>query len=231
MANLAVKPSSTTQSMKHQQPQSTTPGATSAISTLATTTSVHSEMTTTAELSTSPSTIEMSSQGSSATTYDDLTEAARHVETSIASVPTSGDHEESPEVNEETAEANYATPETNHESPEPVQETQEPNQEVPEVSEEDKTSTTENFFSETPEVGSSSTDNGASPQPSTQVTIAKAPDDSKRKEPTIDSVVDEIYVIVKPTISPLVEHSDVTDESKVAIEKIENIEDELEETR
>lgn len=221
-----VKPTPT-QSMKHQQPQPTTPGATFVISSAATT-AVHSgKTTTTSQLSTSPPATEVSSHGSS-TTCDNLTEAAQHTDASTASVSTSGSYEESAEVNEETVEANYATPETNHESPEPAQETQVPNQEVPEVSEE--AATTGSTFSETPEMGSSSND-ATTPQPSTQTTVAKMPDDSRRKEPTIDSIVGEIYVIVKPTISPLIEDSNVTDESKGAIEKEESIEDELEETR
>ncbi|XP_011152873.1 uncharacterized protein LOC105191279 isoform X3 [Harpegnathos saltator] len=201
LTNSAVQSSSTTQSMKHQQLQSTTPKTTPAISTIATT-AVHSKTTGTPKLSsTSPSIpIEASSHGLSET-YNDLTKA---VQPSTTSVSTSYDHEETPEVNEETAETNYATPETNHESPEPVQETQEPNQEISE-------------------------------QQSKQVTVSETQANLKKKEPTIDSVVDEIYVIVKPTISPLIDISNITDMSKgttgISIEKMESIEDEEEETR
>ncbi|XP_025160834.1 cell wall protein DAN4 isoform X2 [Harpegnathos saltator] len=231
LTNSAVQSSSTTQSMKHQQLQSTTPKTTPAISTIATT-AVHSKTTGTPKLSsTSPSIpIEASSHGLSET-YNDLTKA---VQPSTTSVSTSYDHEETPEVNEETAETNYATPETNHESPEPVQETQEPNQEISEVNEEDKISTIENYSGQTSEVGSS-LDDGVSQQQSKQVTVSETQANLKKKEPTIDSVVDEIYVIVKPTISPLIDISNITDMSKgttgISIEKMESIEDEEEETR
>ncbi|XP_032679065.1 uncharacterized protein LOC116847792 isoform X3 [Odontomachus brunneus] len=228
-----AKPLPTIQSMKHQQPQSTTPKATSAISTAATT-AMHSEVAgTSSSISPANFVTKVSSHGSSET-YDDLTKTVQRMEASTASVPASFDHEESPEVNEETAETNYATPETNHELPEPMLEFQELNQEVSEVSEGNKTPTNENAFSGTPEIESSS-DDDASPQRSTQATVSGTPDDSKRKEPTIDSIVDEIYVIVRPTMSPLIEDSNVTDKSKgmtgISIEKMENIEDEEEETR
>ncbi|XP_032679064.1 uncharacterized protein LOC116847792 isoform X2 [Odontomachus brunneus] len=201
-----AKPLPTIQSMKHQQPQSTTPKATSAISTAATT-AMHSEVAgTSSSISPANFVTKVSSHGSSET-YDDLTKTVQRMEASTASVPASFDHEESPE---------------------------ELNQEVSEVSEGNKTPTNENAFSGTPEIESSS-DDDASPQRSTQATVSGTPDDSKRKEPTIDSIVDEIYVIVRPTMSPLIEDSNVTDKSKgmtgISIEKMENIEDEEEETR
>ncbi|XP_014488716.1 PREDICTED: uncharacterized protein LOC106751938 [Dinoponera quadriceps] len=227
---LTVRPSMTTQSMKHQ-PQLTTPVGSSAISTAATAV-MHSDPTAVPELpSTSHAVSKVSSDGPS----DNLTEAAKYVETSTATVSTSSDHEESPEVNEEIAETNYATPEMNHESPEPVQETQEPNQEIPEVNEEDKNySSIENSSTQSVQ-SDSSPDDGASSQQSTQATVSETSEDPGRKELTIDSIVDEIYEIVMPTSSPLIEDTNFTDESKgttdMSIEKTENIEDAEEETR
>lgn len=216
--------------MEHQQSQSTTPRGTSMITT-ATTTKIRDEKTETPEILASISVSQTSSQSSEI--YDDLTEAAQQAETSISSSLV--DHEESPEVNEETAEMNYespATPEANHELPEPVQETQESNQEFPEKGEEFLT--IENSFSETPKDETLQYDD-VSQQQSTQISVTKAMDGQKKREPTVDSVVDEIYGIVKTSTSPFSEDSDITSESKsameISIEKIETIEDEEEETR
>ncbi|XP_029669755.1 uncharacterized protein LOC115239394 [Formica exsecta] len=208
--SLVTNPTSATQSMIYQQSQSTIPVETSMITT-ATTTKVYDEKIETPEIIASIPVSQTSSQGSSEI-YDDLTEATQHAETLTLSGLV--DHEELPEINEEMAEMNYespATPETNHELPEPVQETQESNQELPEKSEE---------FSQ---------------QQSTQTSITKAMDGQIKKKPTVDSVVDEIYGIVKTSTSPFSEESDITGESKsatgISIEKMETIEDEEEETR
>jgi len=214
----------TAESMKHQQSQSTTPEGIST-TTSAATMNVHDrtqtpELSSTSTPSTSTPMGKVSSQGSSKT-YGDFTKAAQHATSTIFSVVFDGNHEELPEVNEETTEANYeytATPETNHESPEPVQEIQESNQEFPEKSEEEKSSTTD-----------------TSQQQSTQISVTETLDGQKKKEPSVDSIIDEIYGIVKTTTSPFSEESDSSDKSKsmmgVAIDKMESIEDEEEETR
>lgn len=222
----------TTQSMKDQQSQSTTPEGIFIIST-ATTAKVHDKKTETPMMSTSTLTSEISSQGSS-TTYEP-TEVAQRLATSIASVVSDNGHRETPEVNEETTEKNYelsATPETNHESPEPVQEIPESNQEVPEKSEEKFLNTERSIDaistqSQTPQYN-------VTRQQSTQASVTQVSDDQKKKKPTVDSVVDEIYGIVKTTTSLFSEESDDADESKsveTSIEKSEKIEEEEEETR
>lgn len=224
--------SPTTQSMVYQQPQSTTLAGTSMITT-ATTTKVPNEKTETLEMLASIPVSQTSSQGSSKI-YDDLTEVTQHAATSISSGLI--DHEESPEVNEEMAEINYelpATPETNYELPEPVQETQESNQEYPEKNED--FSTTENSFSKTPK-DEILQHGDVSQQQSIQISVTRAMDNQRKKEPTVDSIVDEIYGIVKTSTSPFSEESDIIDEStksaaEILIEKMETIEDEEEETR
>lgn len=169
------------------------------------------------------------SQGSSK--IYDSTEITQRLATSTASVVSDNYHKETPEVNEETTETNYelpATPETNHELPEPVQETQEPNQEVSEKSEE-KSSNTERSFeiskTQTPQY-----ENALQQQP-TQVSVTQVSDDQKKKESTVDSVVDKIYGIVKTTTSLFSEESgDEFKSVEISIES-EKIEDEEEETR
>lgn len=229
--HLTAKPSSTIQSMKHPQPQPTTPGAISTVSATATTRARDEVTETPCELSSavSPAVIEASTSRGSTETYDNLTKAVLHAETSTAGVPIASapEHEESSEMNEETTETNYATPETNHESPESVHETQETNQEIPEKSEE--VSSTGDSIVEISEIETSLHADVSRSAPS----ISQTSDGQRKKAPTVDTVVDEIYGILKPTISPLIEESDVTDESKdgISIEKMESIEDEEEETR
>ncbi|XP_029165656.1 uncharacterized protein LOC114936578 isoform X2 [Nylanderia fulva] len=225
--SLISKLPTSTELIEHEQSQSTTLKETSMTST-ATTAKIHDEKTKTPEMVASILVSETSNQGSSEI-YDDLTEAAQHVETSISS--SLSNHEETPEVNEEMAEINYespATPEANHELPELVQETQESNQEVPEKSEE--YSTIVNFSKDE----TLQYDN-MSQQQSTQISVTRAMDSQKKKEPTVDSVVDEIYEIVKTSTSPFSEEPDITSESKsamgISMDKIETIEDEEDETR
>lgn len=228
--------SATTLPMKHQQSLSTTPEG---ISVTTTVTKAHDKETEISQLSSTPMN-KILNQDSSETS--NLSEVVQHVESSPVSVVfNSDDHEESPEVNEEMVEINYespATPETNHESPEVVQETQEFNQEFPEKSEEEKFLTvinsSVNFFSEAPIIGTSLHDVVLQQQLiQTSMTDEMLDDKQKKKKPTIDSVVDEIYGIVKTTSSPFIE--DMSDESKsiteLSIEKIESIEDEEDETR
>ncbi|XP_070164918.1 uncharacterized protein Impe3 [Polyergus mexicanus] len=213
--SLVSNPTSATQSMIYQQSQSTISMETSMITT-ATTTKVYDEKIVTPEILASIPVSQTSSQGSSKI-YDDLTEATQHAESSTLSGLI--DHEESSEINEEMAEMNYEVSETNHELPEPVQETQESNQELPE----------KNFNEEF------SQHDDVSQRQTTQISITKAMDGEKKKEPTVDSVVDEIYGIVKTSTSPFSKESDITGESKsatgISIEKMETIEDEEEETR
>ncbi|XP_012534786.2 uncharacterized protein LOC105835782 [Monomorium pharaonis] len=225
---LVISPStSTTQSMKQQQPQSTTPKGISITST-ARTTKIYDKRTEIPIMSTSTLISKISSQGSSKT-YDQTTEIAQRLVTSTASVVS--DYKETPEVNEETTEMNYelpGTPEVNHESPELVHETQELNQEVPEKNEEN--SNVERSFDD---VSKTPRYDGESQQQSTQVFTTQVSNDQKKKEPTVDSVVDKIHEIVKTTTSLFVEESDDTESKSVetSIEKSENIEDEEEETR
>ncbi|KYN18493.1 PREDICTED: histone H3.v1 [Trachymyrmex cornetzi] len=220
-------PISTTQSMKKQQPQSTTPEGIS-ITSIATTAKVHEErtksVTSTPIISTSTLANEISSQSSSKT-YDNSTEVTQRLATSTASVVS--DHKETPEVNQETTETNYelpATPETNHESPELVQEIPESN---PKVTENEESLNTERSF------GKVSTQIQTQQQ-SIQASVTQVSDFQKTKKPTVDSVVDEIHRIVKTTTSLFSDESDDSDESKsveTSIEKLEKIEEEEEETR
>ncbi|XP_017893163.1 uncharacterized protein LOC108632847 [Ceratina calcarata] len=109
-------------------------------------------------------------------------------------------HQEAPEINEETPETNYATPETNYETPEEVHAVQESNQEFMEENHETETMST---------------------------TVANEVKE-KKKEPTIDSIVHDVYQIVKPTTSKFI------DEEKSAgdfVEKIESVEEEEDENR
>ncbi|EGI58851.1 hypothetical protein G5I_12965 [Acromyrmex echinatior] len=215
---------STTQSMKKQQPQSTTPEGISTIST-ATTAKVHEERTesiiSTPIISTSTLANELSSQSSSKT-YDNSTEVAQRLATSTASVVS--DHKETPEVNQETIETNYelpVTPETNHESPEPVQEIPESNQEV--IQNEESSNTERSFGKVSTQI-----------QTQQQALITQVLNFQKTKKPTVDSVVDEIHRIVKTTTSLFSDESDDSDESKsveTSIEKSEKIDEEEEETR
>ncbi|XP_020300842.1 uncharacterized protein LOC109864233 [Pseudomyrmex gracilis] len=231
--------SATTLPMKDQQSLSTT---SEGISVTTTVTKAHDEQTEISQLSSTPMN-KISNQDLFETS--DPPEVAQHVENSTVSIVfNSDDHEEPPEVNEEMVEINYessATPETNHELPEVVQETQEFNQEFPEKSEEEEKfftviNSSVNSFSEAPVVETSLHD-VVSQQQSTQTSVTdEMPDDKqKKKKPTIDSIVDEIYGIVKTTSSPFIEDSDMSDESKsvteLSIEKMENIEDEEDETR
>lgn len=217
--------------MKDQQLQSTTPKGISIIST-ATTAQVHDASTEIPTISISTQASEESSQGPSKI-YDNSTEVAQRLVTSTASAASDIHHIEIPEVNEETTEMNYeltGTPETNHESPEPAQETQEPNQEVSEENAEN-TSNTERSFDKIPKTQVLQYNDSSQ---STQASITQVSDDPKKKDPTVDSVVSEIYGIVKTTTSFFNDESDSSDQSKtveISIEKSEKIEDEKEETR
>ncbi|XP_043587842.1 microtubule-associated protein futsch isoform X2 [Bombus pyrosoma] len=135
---------------------------------------------------------------------------------------------ESPEVNEETPESNYATPETNYEEPERVHVMQETNQEVPEENHEwiswSPTSTETKL-----ETTTASSDPDGSTRPESIVENV-----DKKKEPTIDSVVQDVYQILKPKPSKFAD-ADHFEESKsvagIPVEKMENAEEEDDETR
>ncbi|KAK1130650.1 hypothetical protein K0M31_018767 [Melipona bicolor] len=121
--------------------------------------------------------------------------------------------QESPEVNEETPETNYATPETNYEEPEDVHAVQETNHEVPEEDHERISS--------------------LRPADSVNLGSIVAYSD-KKKEPTIDSVVQDVYEILKPTPSKFVDVEPL-EESKSAVavseERLESLEEEEDENR
>ncbi|XP_031845749.2 ecdysone-inducible gene E3 isoform X1 [Nomia melanderi] len=146
-------------------------------------------------------------------------------------------HQEPSEVNEETPETNYATPEANYELPEAVHAVQETNEEVPEEDQEfdassvgpDASSDAETSVGEA-NAGSTSTSGSLLNQES----IAEP--EQKKKQPTIDSVVQVVYDIVKTTPSELVdEDTAASGESKsvtgMSVEKLENMEDEDDENR
>ncbi|XP_076761525.1 ecdysone-inducible gene E3 [Xylocopa sonorina] len=146
------------------------------------------------------------------------------------SIEDSLSHQESPEVNEETAEINYATPETNYEVAEEVHGTQETNQEVPE----------ENHEQIAPSYASTETKSEATTGPGNPVDSSTergsiAAYEVKKKEPTIDSVVQDVYQILKPTPSKFVDDVEPSGESKsvlaFSVEKMESVEEEDDETR
>ncbi|KAK9300025.1 hypothetical protein QLX08_007143 [Tetragonisca angustula] len=122
--------------------------------------------------------------------------------------------QESPEVNEETPETNYATPETNYEVPEDVHAVQETNHEVPEEDHERISS--------------------LRPADSVNLGSIDAANSDKKKEPTIDSVVQDVYEILKPTTSKFVD-AEPLEESKSAVavpeERLESMEEEEDENR
>ncbi|XP_024939764.1 uncharacterized protein LOC107266652 isoform X2 [Cephus cinctus] len=123
-------------------------------------------------------------------------------------VETSISHVEIPEVNEENVEMNYATPEVNQEVAEVPHGTTESNYEQPEVDRQ--------------------TGNESS---------ATTVENDKKKKPSIQSVVEEIYGIVNPSASLISEegnqesiqskHSSPTK----SVEEIESLEEEDDETR
>ncbi|XP_016905698.2 uncharacterized protein LOC107993669 [Apis cerana] len=133
--------------------------------------------------------------------------------------------EESPELNEETPEANYATPETNYEKPEEVHAVEETNQEV----EEENHEWISSIDAETRVEVTTALANAAD---SDRVTIIGKHDE--KKEPTIDSVVQGVYEILKPTTSKFVDE-ELFEESKsivgVSVEKMERAEEESDENR
>lgn len=210
--------------MKHQ-PQSTRPAGISTATISFATAKVHEHTTQGLELSSSSiPEVEVSTEGSS----DNPIEAAQQTSTAgiLPVVSSDGNHEEVPEVNAETTETNYATPETNHESPEPAQETQEQNQELPEKSEEETFSISNISSTEVPHVETSRYEDTFS--------LTNPPEGVKKVKPSVDGVVDEIYEIVRTTISPFIEELEESgDDSKSRTKTSSETkdEDEEEETR
>ncbi|XP_003703686.2 ecdysone-inducible gene E3 [Megachile rotundata] len=138
----------------------------------------------------------------------------------------SSSHQESPEINQETPEVNYATPESNYEASEEVHLAEEANQEVPEENHEPTASSlgVETSFIKEVNLEVTTKSSGSGEHQS---------DGEEDKKPSIDSVVQDIYEIIKPTTSKFVD-VEVSGESKsilgVGGEK-ETGEDEEDETR
>ncbi|XP_029038212.2 uncharacterized protein LOC114873736 [Osmia bicornis bicornis] len=134
-------------------------------------------------------------------------------------------HQELPEINQETPEANYATPETNYEASEQVHNVQESNQEVPEENHE---STVSSEVTKTSLIKEATANSSGS-------SLEEDGNKEDKKKPTIESVVQGVYEILKPTTSKFLdEDGDVSGESKmlgVSVEKLEGIEDEEDENR
>ncbi|XP_076624055.1 ecdysone-inducible gene E3 isoform X1 [Colletes latitarsis] len=142
-------------------------------------------------------------------------------------------HQEAPEVNEETPELNYATPEANYEAPEDVHGVQEANQEIPE---ENQGSSSMSIDARTPSI----TETNATVSGPTNATLDQqgSIDETKqkKKEPTVDTVIQEVYEIVKSTPSVFLDEDAVyLGESKsatpISVEKTEIMEDEDDENR
>ncbi|KAL2715072.1 helicase SWR1-like [Vespula squamosa] len=115
-------------------------------------------------------------------------------------------HQESPETHEETPEMNYATPETNYERPEIVEQVKEMNQELPEINEEESNVDTKDVPS---------------------IMRGSLSKDTKiQNQPSIDSIVEGIYEIIKPTSTDI--YDDVNDDNNdnYKMEKIEEEDDE-----
>ncbi|XP_076231242.1 ecdysone-inducible gene E3 [Calliopsis andreniformis] len=141
-------------------------------------------------------------------------------------------HQEAPEVNEETPETNYATPEVNYEPPEDVHGIQETNQEIPEENQEWSSSASNAEASSVTETKVETTTkskdlaNSSFDQMESIVSAAQ-----EKKEATIESVVQNVYEILKPTPSIFEdEELEASGESKnaagVSLEKLEEEDDE-----
>uniref|UniRef100_A0A0C9QBJ5 Uncharacterized protein n=1 Tax=Fopius arisanus TaxID=64838 RepID=A0A0C9QBJ5_9HYME len=109
--------------------------------------------------------------------------------------------EQKPELSEETPEAVYGTPETNHETREASQEVQEANQEESVTPEPQDLPTNPSSgidgFGNSPGFTGDSKITTKTPDVSTDSTKLQNKEGNWRIEPTIDSVVQEIYGIVK----------------------------------
>ncbi|KZC08045.1 hypothetical protein WN55_09108 [Dufourea novaeangliae] len=152
--------------------------------------------------------------------------------TSSEPIEETSNHQESPEVNAETPETNYATPETNYETPEDVQDVQETNEEVPEENHHEwSLSTVDTNASSATETTAGST------SISTGSLSVEESIEQKKKEPTVESVVQEVYEILRPTPSEFLDVDTATmTESKnaagVSVEnETEHTEDENDENR
>ncbi|KAK2582555.1 hypothetical protein KPH14_004846 [Odynerus spinipes] len=138
----------------------------------------------------------------------------QHSSTSSANLQ--DQHQESPEMHEEIPEMNYATPETNYETPEVGEQVEETNEEIPEVNEEES-SGSKDFTSTTV----------------TSSTKVESPKE-KKKQPTVDSIIEEIYEIVKPTSTDVYDDVDDDDDNSKSVstdEKLDMLEEQEEEDR
>nr|XP_050857718.1 uncharacterized protein LOC127067152 [Vespula vulgaris] len=115
-------------------------------------------------------------------------------------------HQELPETHEETPEMNYATPETNYERPETVEQVKEMNQELPEINEEKSNVDTKDV------------------PPTTRGTLSK--DTKIKDQPSIDSIVEGIYEILKPTSTDIYDDGNDDNNDNYKMEKIEEEDDE-----
>ncbi|XP_015429526.1 PREDICTED: uncharacterized protein LOC107186218 [Dufourea novaeangliae] len=159
--------------------------------------------------------------------------------TSSEPIEETSNHQESPEVNAETPETNYATPETNYETPEDVQDVQETNEEVPEENHHEWSLSTvdTNASSATETTAGSDVPYSKYRYFSIEISILKESIEQKKKEPTVESVVQEVYEILRPTPSEFLDVDTATmTESKnaagVSVEnETEHTEDENDENR
>lgn len=140
-------------------------------------------------------------------------------------------HQEVPEVNEETPETNYATPEANYEPPEDVHGIPETNQEVPEENQEWNSSTSNVEASSITEAKVETTTESGDQTGSTLDQMESIVKAAEKKKATIESVVQNVYEILKPTPSEFAEEeTGSSGESKsatgVSVERMEEEDDE-----
>ncbi|XP_034938118.1 uncharacterized protein DDB_G0283697 [Chelonus insularis] len=136
------------------------------------------------------------------------------LETSNTNESTPSSNHEMPELGEETPEANYGTPEINHEMPEEIHETQEVNQEnpLPEKNEEKPESNSNDKFQTTTIANDDVSQQDSQSSSSSSSEEKQSENEKNKREPTVDSVVKEIYGIMKPQDNS--QDSSVKSESK-----------------
>ncbi|XP_053985798.1 uncharacterized protein LOC128880108 isoform X2 [Hylaeus volcanicus] len=166
-----------------------------------------------------PNVEDASNEGEISTKPSEMTEESTGATVQVTEESSS--NQEASEVNQETPETNYATPEANYESPEDVHVLQETNEEVPEENQEWSSTSIDTRTSTITETNA-------------ETTIESIDETKQKKEPTVDTVVQEVYEIIKPTPSMFLDE-DVPLESKsvtgVILEKTEDAEDEDDENR
>ncbi|XP_076682067.1 ecdysone-inducible gene E3 [Andrena cerasifolii] len=163
--------------------------------------------------------------------YESMVDSASH------GTEESSSHQEAPEVNEETPETNYATPEANYEAAEDVYGVQETNQEVPEENQEWSSSSTYAESTSVTETKVEATTESRNPptspldQGESVAEVAQG-----KKKPTIESVVKNVYEIVKPTPSEFEDEDTIPfGESKISsgvpVNRADAVEEEDDENR